>query len=524
MISNFQLISNNVDVISESITAFFEKYSIASDDITRIRLTAEECMNRYLDAFGENVSVSLRCEKRFSEVKVSIYVRASELNPLLIDDEFKLINRLMQQIAVTPVWSYRGGRNVITFVVRQKKKISTAVYYILAVAFGIVGGLLAKSISPIFCVELLDKFLMPISDVIIGFIGSLSVIMVFTSVVSGIVGVGDIKIFKKIGVKMILRFIMILTVCGVFVTGISLLFFPIENGTSASVDVSALWRLIVDIVPTNIFRAFSTGNVLQIIFISVLCGIAILILLPRTSFIAEWMDNCNMLVQKVLQIAVMPMPILVFISLFKIVSVEETADYFSVYQYVLIMTVCCIAMVTFSVLRVSIKQKISLALLIKKLFPTFLIAISTASSSAAYTTNVDTCENRFGIDKAVCKIGIPLGQIIFKPCTVFQPICGCLCFAQLYGISLSMSQIIMLVFTVLILAVAEPPVPGVLVCCFTLLFMQIGVPSEALSIILTLECILDRLGTSTNLLSLQTELIQFADSVSMLDKDTLRKE
>ena len=524
MISHYTLLPKCVDDISKTITAFLEKYSIASGDILQIRLTAEECLNRYLDIFGEDTPVVLRCDKRFFEVKVSIYVQASELNPLLSDDDFGLINRFMQQIAVTPVWNYRRGQNVITFAVRRKKKMSTAVYYILAAVFGIAGGLLAKNLSPALCTALLDKFLMPISDVVMGFISSLSVIMVFTSVVSGIVGVGDINTFKKIGVKMILRFILILIACGVFVTCISLLFFPVGNGASASVDMSALWQMIVDIVPTNIFLAFSTGNVLQIIFISVLVGITILILLPRSTNIAEWMDNSNMIVQKLLQIAIMPMPIVVFISLFKIVAVEETANFSTIYQYVLIMTICCIAMVTFSILRVSIRQKISPKLLIKKLFPTFLIAISTASSSAAYATNVDTCEKHLGIDKEICKIGIPLGQIIFKPCTVFQPICGCLCFAQLYGIHLSLAQMIMLVFTVLILAVAEPPVPGVLVCCFTLLFTQIGVPSEALSIILTLECILDRLGTSTNLLSLQTELVQFADSVSMLDKDTLQIE
>ena len=523
MIGNYTLLPKCVDEISETITAFLESYSIASADILMIRLTVEECLNRYLDAFGENAPVSLRCEKRFSEVKVSIYVQASELNPLLNDDELGLMNRLMRNISPMPVWNYRNRCNTITFVIRQKKKMPTTVYYIFAAVFGIAGGLLAKSLLPAFCVELLDKFLMPISDVIMGFISSLAVIMVFTSVVSGIVGVGDINTFKKIGVKLILRFILILVACSVFVTGISLLFFPIGNDISASVDVPVLWRMIVDIVPTNIFQAFSAGNVLQIIFISVLCGIAVLILLPRAVYLAEWIDNFNMLVQKLLQIAIIPMPIVVFISLFKIAAVEETANYSLVYQYVLIMTICCIAMITFSVLRVCIRQKISPALLIKKLFPTFLIAVSTASSSAAYTTNVDTCENQLGIDKAICKIGIPLGQIIFKPGTVFQPICGCLCFAQLYGIHLSLSQIIMLVFTVLILAVAEPPVPGVLVCCFALLFTQIGVPSEALSIILSLECILDRLGTSTNLLSLQTELVQFADSVSMLDKDILQK-
>ena len=52
---------------------------------------------------------------------------------------------------------------------------------------------------------------------------------------------------------------------------------------------------------------------------------------------------------------------------------------------------------------------------------------------------------------------------------------------------------------------------------------SIGVPMEALSVILALDCILDRFGTATNLLSLQAELVQFSGSTGKLRADVLHK-
>ena len=524
MVNEQMLCAEYIDKISEEIVASLNEHHVNSKDITLVRLSTEEFLSKYFEEFGENVPISFKCEKRFSEIRIVVSLQCGRMNPFLDDDdEFGLLNKLLRGLTVAPVWNYRGNRNVITFSIKKQKKIPDFMFYIFAAVLGIVGGLLAKNLPNGVLHDISDSFLNPVSDVVMGLLNSLAVIMVFTSVVSGICGMCDINTFKKIGMRMLRRFTVILVGCTVFVTAVSLLFFPISRNGSGSFDAFSLWQMVVNIVPTNVFSAFSSGNVLQIIFISILCGVVMLVISPKITYLSEWIDNANQIVQKMLEIVVKPMPIIVFINIFKIVSLESISNYSGIFKYMIIMIICCIAMTLFSVLRVCIRQKLSPGILIKKLIPTYLIALSTASSAAAYTTNIETCKKSLGIDQSIYRIGIPLGQIIFKPCTVFQPVCGCLCFAALYGINISLAQLFTLLFTVLILAIAEPPVPGVLVCCFTLLFSQIGVPVEALSIILALECILDRLGTCTNLLSLQTELVQLADSMSLLDKTKLHE-
>ena len=60
------------------------------------------------------------------------------------------------------------------------------------------------------------------------------------------------------------------------------------------------------------------------------------------------------------------------------------------------------------------KCRVKLGVLIKKLLPTFLIALSTASSSAAFGTNIESCK-ALGIDKKLINFGVSIGQIIFMP-------------------------------------------------------------------------------------------------------------
>ena len=61
-------------------------------------------------------------------------------------------------------------------------------------------------------------------------------------------------------------------------------------------------------------------------------------------------------------------------------------------------------------LLVCIRKRVALPVFVKKVAPTFLIGLSTASSAAAYSTNVECCEKQLGIDRQIINFGIPLGQ------------------------------------------------------------------------------------------------------------------
>ncbi len=73
-----------------------------------------------------------------------------------------------------------------------------------------------------------------------------------------------------------------------------------------------------------------------------------------------------------------------------------------------------------------------------------------------------------------------------------------------------------------ILAIAAPPVPGAALTCYTILFMQLGIPTEAIAVVIALNVILEFVATAVNLFCLQTELVELSGSLQTLDVKKLR--
>ena len=157
------------------------------------------------------------------------------------------------------------------------------------------------------------------------------------------------------------------------------------------------------------------------------------------------------------------------------------------------------------------------------MLPTYLIALSTASSAAALSTNLETCEKELGIPGKVAVFAIPLGQVLYKPGYVLGLFAIVLCMAEFYGISSSPQFLIMAVLCIGLLSMAAPPIPGGALSTFAVLFLQLGIPSEAIALAVALSSVLDFFMTSSGLASLQVQVALAADSVGMLDRSRLKK-
>ena len=163
-------------------------------------------------------------------------------------------------------------------------------------------------------------------------------------------------------------------------------------------------------------------------------------------------------------------------------------------------------------------------LLVEKIFPTFLITLTTASSAAAFSTNVKDANKRLGIDKNLVDFGIPLGQVLFKMSefAMFVPIV--LTFAEKYGIPITPVWLMLAYITMWLVSFAVPPVAGGAIMGFTIVLSQLGIPmEEAMTIAIALNAITDFPLTAMNVTGWQLTMIDVADSLDMLDKETLHK-
>ena len=98
------------------------------------------------------------------------------------------------------------------------------------------------------------------------------------------------------------------------------------------------------------------------------------------------------------------------------------------------------------------------------------------------------------------------------------------CMAEIYGVAVSPVWLVTAFIIAIVLAVAAPPVPGGALTCYTILFVQLKIPMEAIAITIALNAILEFFTTAVNLFCLQTELVELAAGLDMLDLKRLREE
>ena len=160
---------------------------------------------------------------------------------------------------------------------------------------------------------------------------------------------------------------------------------------------------------------------------------------------------------------------------------------------------------------VSVFGKMSIASYFKKAGSPLLISLLTASSVAALPSNMDICKNKFGMDDNLVDLGIPIGQVMFKPCMAAVMIATCVGVASISGMTVSVQWIVTTVIIVFVLAIATPPIPGAALVVSSLLFEQMGLPADYLAIVITLGVVTDGSSTTSNLFSLHYVLFKISN-------------
>lgn len=192
-------------------------------------------------------------------------------------------------------------------------------------------------------------------------------------------------------------------------------FFSVSAGEGGSLQFSALYAMILDIVPSNLFTPFTEGNPMQIIFVAVIVGLSILVLGDKAALVSRFVEQVNSIVQIIMQQLSSVILVFVFGSVFHMILSGKLEILFRSVKLPLLMVLGCLVIAAFYLVLVSVHKKVSPLLLLKKIFPTFLIAVTTASSAAAFSTNTEACEKKLGIDRQLINLGIPFGQVVFMP-------------------------------------------------------------------------------------------------------------
>ena len=515
--------NSNIDLTCEDVGAFLTSVGVEKREALRIKLTLEEILLDYQAKFGKEATFKVRCVKRLLTIKVELIVAGRVYNPLEKDEEENAINGILAGIGLAPSYGYRNGKNHIIFI-PKKKPLSSTVKLGVAIGLAIIAGILLNLLPEGIRAGANEYVLTPVTDAFMGLISAVSVPLIFLSILGSICSMGNMETLGKIGSKTIKVILLYMTLISVFMTALGSLFFHVQWGGGGTSGFSQVLNLIYNIIPSNLFEPFVTGNTLQLIFISIIVGLAMLVLSSRVSSVFKLVEQFGAIAQTIMSGLSSMLPILIFVLFTGMISGGEFGMLLESWKIIAVFLLLITIYFALTVLYIALRKKVSPTLLLKKTWKTLVIALTTASSAAAFQRNIRDANKKLGIDKRLAEFGTSLGQVLFSPTDVAILLAMELGFAEMYGIAITPQFLIIALITNLLLSFSIPPVPGGAVMGYTIAFTQLGIPMEVLGVVLALDAIINFPATACNVSGWQLTMIEVADSLDMLDKETLRKE
>lgn len=517
------LCPGEIDEISERIRDFLTELKIPKREVFRYSMTAEEILLDSEEAC-DGLPVTLEMGRRFRRYFITLEISGRTLNVFAAQEEEQGVfgGGILKNVGLSPEYSYVNDRNIYSFTV-MKKQANPLIILGIAVGLALVIGALGYFIPDAARDALLNNVLVPLNDTFFDLLGALAGPMMFLSVAWGIYGIGDAATLKKIGRKLCLGYVGIHIAAGLLTGALAVPLFDLhfaKTGSGASAAAS-LFTMLLGIVPKDIFSPFVDGNTLQIIALAIVFGIAMLFLGQKTDFIAKVVEQINYIVMFLIEAIGKLVPCLVFFMLLKIIWSGMLSSLAGIGKVAAIFIGAAVLFHIGLVCFTGLRNKVDPRLIVKKQMPTMLIALATASSAAAFGTNVKCCREGLGIDEKICSFGVPLGMVMNKPTSMYAYIALALYFAEYYTMDISGSWLIILLVTSVILAIATPPVSGGGLVTYAVLFTQLGIPQEALAIALAFDTVFDFVMTSANLGALQLVLLNQAGRLGLVARDKL---
>ena len=336
------------------------------------------------------------------------------------------------------------------------------------------------------------------------FLSSLKLIIVpliFFSIVCGILSLSDDVSVSRLGIKTLLLY----TITTVIAISLGLLFSslinyePIEMKNLDSVINIENIETDGNIFPNNIFKSLSDGNIIHLLIFAVLIGISAARIKNRIKTFIQYFYDFNDVINELVKLIISFTPIAVFCILAKTFSTQgiETIMSLAGYFFTVVFVLLFHFLFTFSILIKSFTA-LNPVKFFQNLKDVVIFTFSTSSSSASIPFTLKAAEEKYGINKSISTFTVPLGATINMDGTAIMQGCATFFLASLYGIDLGINEIVTIVITATIASIGTAGIPSAGIIMLTVIFTQIGIPLEGITLLLGVDRLLDMMRTSVN--------------------------
>ncbi|MGC6502323.1 MAG: dicarboxylate/amino acid:cation symporter [Flavobacteriaceae bacterium] len=260
-------------------------------------------------------------------------------------------------------------------------------------------------------------------------------------------------------------------------------------------------QALVDLVPDNIFKATTSNrNMLQIIFFALFFGVG-MILIPeeKAHSVKAFFDAFNEVILKMIDLIMLVAPYGVFALLAALVVEAPSMELFQALAlYAITLLIGLALMIGVYALLVRIFAKRSPGFFFKGIAPAQLLAFSTSSSAATLPVTMERVEEHLGVDEEVASFVLPIGATINMDGTsVYQGVAAVF-IAQAFGLDLSLSAQLGIIFTATLASIGTAAVPSAGIVMLVIVLAQAGIPEAGLALIFAIDRPLDMCRTIVN--------------------------
>ena len=349
--------------------------------------------------------------------------------------------------------------------------------------------------------------------------------LIFFSIVCGIVSLSEDVSISRLGIKTISLYL----VTTVIAISLGLLFASLISyepvlvtDLNSEINIKDM-QSENNFFPNNIFKSMVDGNIIHLLIFSILIGISASRIKEKIKTFIKYVHEFNEVINELVRIIITFTPLAVFCILSKTFATQGLDTLIPLMGY--FMTVVAVLLlhffITFSLL-LKIFTRLDPIIFYRNIKDVLVFTFSTSSSSASIPFTLKTANEKCGVDKSISTFSIPLGATINMDGTAIMQGCATFFLASLYGIDLGINEILIIVITATIASIGTAGIPSAGIIMLTVIFTQIGIPLEGISLLLGVDRLLDMMRTSVNVSGDLCISCIVASSENKLDYNTFK--
>lgn len=419
----------------------------------------------------------------------------------------------------------------------KKKKLGLTTKIFISLIAGAIFGVVLCYLVPSGHIKddiIVEGVLYVVGQGFIRLMKMLVVPLVFCSLVCGSMAIGDTKKLGTVGVRTLL-FYLVTTALAITValsignlinpgTGLDMSAIQSNATEVETMEATSLSETLLGIIPDNPLNSLSSGNMLQIIVFALIVGVILAKLGERTETVGNFFSQFNDIMMEMTMMVMSLAPIGVFCLISRTFANIGFSAFVPLAKY-MVGVLIALAIQCFIVYLGLLKIFTGLNPLkfIKNFFPVMAFAFSTATSNATIPLSIDTLAKKMGVSKKISSFTIPLGATINMDGTAIMQGVAVVFAAQAFGIDLTMVDYLTVIGTATLASIGTAGVPSVGLVTLTMVFNSVGLPVEAIGLIMGIDRILDMSRTAVNITGDAVCTTIVAHQNKALDREVFQK-